>query len=112
VAAGRAVRHLAWTKNRDGISQEWDAFGLSPIATSVRDLQETTEACEISMVSDVGDPMSGSVPLQRRRPYRGERAMTPPNASKLPLYVLTGVYYLMTAPRSVRRLQKKLLALA
>ena len=38
--------------------------------------------------------------------------MTPPNASKLPLYVLTGVYYLMTAPRSVRKLQKKLLALA
>jgi hypothetical protein len=38
--------------------------------------------------------------------------MTPPNASKLPLYVLTCIYYLMTAPRSVRRLQKKLLAFA
>lgn len=34
------------------------------------------------------------------------------NVSKLPIYVLSGVYYLMTAPRSVRKLQRKLRALA
>jgi hypothetical protein len=38
--------------------------------------------------------------------------MNATTASKLPIYVLSGVYYLMTAPRSVRKLQKKLLALA
>lgn len=34
------------------------------------------------------------------------------NANKLPIYVLSGVWYLMTAPRSVRKLRNKLLALA
>lgn len=32
--------------------------------------------------------------------------------SKLPIYVLSGVYYLMTAPRSVKKLQRKLRGLA
>jgi hypothetical protein len=41
----------------------------------------------------------------------GGRAIMNANASKLPIYLLNGVYYLMTAPRSVRKLQKKLLAL-
>ncbi|MCY1055057.1 hypothetical protein [Nannocystis sp. SCPEA4] len=53
MAAGRAVRHLGVAKIFSGSSRECQAFGLSPIAISMRDLQETIEACEISMVSDV-----------------------------------------------------------
>lgn len=41
---------------------------------------------------------------------RGDDAMNG-TLSKLPIYVLSGVYYLMTAPRTVRKLQRKLRSL-